>query len=46
LVLCRDFKELSAQDVETILSDQTTLDLLDNMDNDHDPTKGPSNNRP
>lgn len=47
VVLCRDFKELSDQEVNFILNDQTTLDLLDNMDvSDHDPTKGASTSRP
>ena len=39
-ILCRDYKELSNEEVDSILNDQTTLDLLDNMEeNTHDPTK-------
>lgn len=46
-ILCRDFNELSDQEVNSILNDQTILDLLDNMDESHrDPTKGTSNSRP
>lgn len=43
-MLCRDYKELSSSEVDSILNDQTTLDLLDNMETyTHDPTKGTSN---
>ena len=43
-MLCRDYKELNSQEVDSILNDQTTLDLLDNMEsNTHDPTQGTSN---
>ena len=45
-MLCRDYKELSNQEVDVILNDQTTLDLLENMvTNPHDPTEGTQDSR-